>query len=273
KNPKRDKRRLGSALKRKNFEGRKVVVNEIEKVLGEESGDEEEDEKLKDEKEKAKKILEAVLQNVLPKLQDTIKPNHKLLGHKKSHVGKYFTEDEDLKRVPLALATVKLLQKLPEWVLNRHLHNVVVTLITLLLSRSSEVRQSARKTMQQVIQGLGVKHLPFFIKEMKQTLTRGFQVHVMIYTIHFMIQSMEAQLKTGDLDSCLDVIVDVCKQEQFSDTTEEKELSTAVSEAKANKTGETYQFLGKFVSYGTLMKVVNPMKDIFESKPNATTMK
>uniref|UniRef100_A0A914Z7Q9 Small subunit processome component 20 homolog n=1 Tax=Panagrolaimus superbus TaxID=310955 RepID=A0A914Z7Q9_9BILA len=274
KNPKRDKRKLGSALRRKNFEEKKVV-NEIEKVLGEESNDDEEemDEKLKDEKEKAKKILEAVLQNVLPKLQDTIKPNHKLLGHKKSHVGKYFTEDEDLKRVPLALATVKLLQKLPEWVLNRHLHNVVVTLITLLLSRSSEVRQSARKTMQQVIQGLGVKHLSFFIKEMKQTLTRGFQVHVMIYTIHFMIQSMEAQLKTGDLDACMDVIVDVCKQEQFSDTTEEKELSTAVSEAKANKTGETYQFLGKFVSYASLMKVVNPMKEIFESKPNAATMK
>jgi U3 small nucleolar RNA-associated protein 20 len=46
-----------------------------------------------------------------------------------------------------------------------------------------------------------------------------------------------------------------------------------VAEAKANKTGETYQYLGKFVSYESLMKVVNPMKEIFDLKPSATTMK
>ena len=71
KNPKKDKRHLGSALKRLNFQKKEEKVPMIE----DEGSDQEVDENAKDEIEKAKKILEAVLLNVLPKLQECIKPN------------------------------------------------------------------------------------------------------------------------------------------------------------------------------------------------------
>lgn len=53
---------------------------------------------------------------------------------------------------------------------------VVISLMDLLLSRSISVRQSARKTMENVVQALGPKFLPFVVKELKESMDKGFQV-------------------------------------------------------------------------------------------------
>lgn len=53
---------------------------------------------------------------------------------------------------------------------------MVSALNRILLSRSASVRQGARKIMAQFMQVLGPKHLPFVIKELRQTLLKGFQV-------------------------------------------------------------------------------------------------
>lgn len=79
----------------------------------------------------------------------------------------------------------------------------------LLLSRSFNIRQSARKIMESIVQVLGTKYLPFVIKEMRQLMSKGYQVHVMIYTVQALVNSMESVLKSGDLDPCLEDVIEV----------------------------------------------------------------
>ena len=167
---------------------------------------------------------------------------------------------------------MKLLQKLPSFVLDQHLHGVLLTLLHLLASRSNDVRVAARKTLERIVQSLGVKFLPFIVQELRETLNKGFRIHVMIFTVHHLIAVMEPLMKTGDLDACVEAIIEVCNQEQFSDLTEEKDMPMNVIEAKSNKTSATYEYLGKFVSCGMLMKVISPMRSIIDAKPSSTTM-
>lgn len=174
--------------------------------------------------------------------------------------------------MPISFATVKLLLKLPKFVLNQHLHGVILLVLQLLASKGSDVRDAARKNLNRILHTLGVEYLPLIIGELKSILTEGFKIHVMIYTVHQLISSMDNDIKTGDLDSCLDAIIEVCNMEQFSNITEEKNVSKNVVEAKSNKTADTYKLIGKYISADNLMKVISPMKPIIDEKPNSTTI-
>lgn len=63
--------------------------------------------------------------------------------------------------------------------------------------------------MESIVQSLGPKYLSFVIKEMRQVMHKGYQVYVMIYTVQSLISSMEKVLSHGDLDACLQDIIDV----------------------------------------------------------------
>ncbi|PIO57765.1 hypothetical protein TELCIR_20815 [Teladorsagia circumcincta] len=86
------------------------------------------------------------------------------------------SEDDDIKRAPVALATVKLLQKVPDSIRSQYLHGVILKLCSLMISRSMNVRETARKVGVQVCECLGPRYLPVIIKEMKLIMKKGFQV-------------------------------------------------------------------------------------------------
>ena len=77
------------------------------------------------------------------------------------------------------------------------------------MSRSSSVREGARKLMVQVVKLLGPKHFPSIIRELKQTMNKGYQIHVMVYTIHTLIKALEQQLKAGSIDTALGELIEV----------------------------------------------------------------
>ncbi|KAI6179072.1 Small subunit processome component 20-like protein [Aphelenchoides besseyi] len=235
--------------------------------------EEKEDGNLSDEQ----RILATILRVVIPRLRECIQPSQEFHAHKKAQKGdKYFADEEEINRTPIALATVKLLKKLPTWVMDLHLQGVLLTIMQLLLSRSFIVRQSARKCMEEIMHALGPVHLPKIIRELRQKFTRGYQVHVMIYTVHSLIASLQNVLEPGDLDACLTDVFEVVKQQQFGVAEEERQINIIKSrtpEAKAAKSQETFLLLGRFISEECLNKFIDPMKHIMEDTPNAATQK
>lgn len=55
---------------------------------------------------------------------------------------------------------------------------VILKLCSLMISRSMNVRETARKVGVQVCECLGPRYLPVIIKEMKLIMKKGFQVRV-----------------------------------------------------------------------------------------------
>uniref|UniRef100_A0A915DUY4 Small subunit processome component 20 homolog n=1 Tax=Ditylenchus dipsaci TaxID=166011 RepID=A0A915DUY4_9BILA len=216
-----------------------------------------------DQAKSEEEILVVVVRKLLPKLRQYSRPNHESHSHKKAQSSVYSNDEEQLVRAPLLLSTVKLLKNLPKWAIDQNLHSLLASMSQLLLSRSIGVRQDARKIMGQVVEVLGPSYLPFIIKEMKQTMNKGYQVHIMIFTVHTIIAVLEDKMVCGDVDACLQDIFEICKWS----------YSVNIPEAKSNKVLETYTYMGRFVSSEHLNDVLCSMDQIIEERPQAGTMK
>lgn len=80
---------------------------------------------------------------------------------------------------------------------------------TFLKSRLDSVRRVTRETLQKVIVALGPKHLHQLISEMSSILTLGFQVHVLVYSIHSVMVAIKPYLQAGDIDASIPLILQV----------------------------------------------------------------
>lgn len=68
-----------------------------------------------------------------------------------------------------------------------------------------------RETLQKIMVTLGPKYLGTLLHEMSVMLTRGYQVHVLIYTIHAVLVSLKNLFQPGDIDCNLQGILEVSK--------------------------------------------------------------
>ncbi|PSN56059.1 hypothetical protein C0J52_11812, partial [Blattella germanica] len=168
-------------------------------------------------------------------------------------------EDESILRVPIALAAVKLLQRLPSYMLDQNLRGILIKLCTFLKSRLDSIRRVTRETLQKIMLTLGPKYLELLIDEMTVMLTRGYQVHVLIYTIHAVLVTLKDKFQAGDID--------LCKKDLFGAVAEEKEVNQITGklfEAKAMKSYDTFHILAQFITENCFVDLLLPIKECTE---------
>lgn len=157
------------------------------------------------------KITKAISIGLLPQLNKNLAQysesdrSHKM--NKKQ--AEYDKEEMEMLKIPVALAVVKLLKKLPENMLEENLQSVFMKLCTFLKSRLESVRRVTRETLQNIMVTLGTGYMSMLLNEMTALLTQGFQVHVLIYTIHAIFVSLSERFEKGHMDSCLPYILEV----------------------------------------------------------------
>ncbi|XP_009179779.3 small subunit processome component 20 homolog isoform X2 [Papio anubis] len=155
-----------------------------------------------------KNIQGTITGDILPRLHKCLasttkrEEEHKLIKSK-------VVNDEEVVRVPLAFAMVKLMQSLPQEVMEANLPSILLKVCALLKNRAQEIRDIARSTLAKIIEDLGVHFLQYVLKELQTTLVRGYQVHVLTFTVHMLLQGLTSKLQVGDLDSCLDIMIEI----------------------------------------------------------------
>ncbi|XP_064489796.1 small subunit processome component 20 homolog [Ornithodoros turicata] len=174
-------------------------------------------------------------------------------------------EDSEVLRIPIAVAIVKLLQQLPHGMLQRHLPGVLLKICQFLRSRLMSIRDSARETLLKIMSSLGPAYFGYLLQQMRGTLQRGYQVHVMMYTAHAVLESLTPVMKPGDLDSCFTDVIEVCQNELFTDLSEEKEVTQItgkVKEARSTKSYNIYKILAMMTTEETLPRLTAPLKSV-----------
>lgn len=157
------------------------------------------------------KITKAIATGLLPQLNKNLAQysesdrSHKM--NKKQ--AEYDKEEMEMLKIPVALAVVKLLKKLPENMLEENLQSVFMKLCTFLKSRLESVRRVTRETLQSIMVTLGTSYMGMLLNEMTALLTQGFQVHVLIYTIHAILVSLSDRFEKNDMDKCLPYMLEV----------------------------------------------------------------
>ncbi|XP_004675815.1 PREDICTED: small subunit processome component 20 homolog isoform X2 [Condylura cristata] len=227
----------------------------------------------KEELEKTiKNIQGTITGDILPRLHKCLasttkrEEEHKLIKSK-------VVNDEEVVRVPLAFAMVKLMQSLPHEVLEANLPSILLKVCALLKNRAQEIRDIARSTLAKIIEDLGVHYLQYILKELQTTLVRGYQVHVLTFTVHMLLQGLTNKLQVGDLDPCLNIMIEIFNHELFGAIAEEKEVKQILSkvmEARRSKSYESYEILGKFIGKDQVTKLILPLKEILQ---NTTSLK
>uniref|UniRef100_A0A8C2VK88 UTP20 small subunit processome component n=1 Tax=Chinchilla lanigera TaxID=34839 RepID=A0A8C2VK88_CHILA len=205
--------------------------------------------------------------DILPRLHKCLaattkrEEEHKLIKSK-------VVNDEEVARVPLAFAMVKLMRSLPQEVMEANLPSVLLKVCALLKNRAQEIRDVARSTLAKILEDLGVRFLQYVLRELQTTLVRGYQVHVLTFTVHLLLQSLASRLQVGDLDACLDIMIEIFNRELFGAVAEEKEVKQILSkvmEARRSKSYESYEILGKFVGKDQVTKLILPLKEVLQS--------
>ncbi|KAG2460222.1 UTP20 protein, partial [Polypterus senegalus] len=182
-------------------------------------------------------------------------------------------DEEQLARIPIAFAMVKLMQSLPQEVMEANLPSILLKICILLRNRFQEIRDAARNALIKIIETLGCQYLQYLLAEMKTVLVKGYQVHVLTYTVYLLLETLSNTLNSGDLDSCMDMLISIFNRELFGDIAEEKEVKGIVSkvmEARRSKSYDSYEILAQFIGKGQVSQLIIPLKEVLE---NTTSLK
>ena len=218
-------------------------------------------------------IQDVMSRQILPELEDLMDStptSHTSGRHKLSHLT---PTDCDI-RAPVALAIVQLLTRLPEQLLETHLPGILLKLIRALHTRDWDQRQEVRRVLKEVALCVGAGHLGAIFSEMQQQLARGYQVHVLTYSIHTVLEGMRKKLRPGDLDPCVSVLGEVIANDLFGRPSEEREvreIAVKTVEVRHPKALEVLELLSAYVSPSAIHGVLDPFLDkLFRAESNST---
>lgn len=174
-------------------------------------------------------------------------------------------EEEEILRVPIALAITKLLQKLPKEYLDANLTGVFFKTCTFLKSPLKSVRMLTRDILKKMMLSLGSAYLPQLVNYLTSLLTRGFQVHVLSVTVHGVMDCMRGSFEGNHLEACMQNILEVALNDIFGSITAEKEINkilTHTPEAKpSNKSFLILNILAANIDQSCLVDLLVPFKE------------
>ncbi|KAL5424359.1 hypothetical protein PMIN06_005408 [Paraphaeosphaeria minitans] len=175
-------------------------------------------------------------------------------------------------RVPIAIAVCKALLVLPPTEIETRLPAVLLDISYILKSRSQDSRDMARNTLAEIATFTGSTYFGFILRALRIALSRGYQLHVLSFTLHKLLVELTEQLKPGDLDYCVTDIMDVIMDDIFGVTGQEKDAEEYISkmkEVKSSKSFDTMDIIARSTSPSNLYALVSPIKSLLQEKLNA----
>ncbi|KAI7881842.1 hypothetical protein K492DRAFT_206553 [Lichtheimia hyalospora FSU 10163] len=233
------------------FRSSEQLMNQQKKEEEEASKQVDNESQEKETKSHAEKIHDMVITKMLPQL------NKYLLNTK--------SRKSVIIRMPVALGIAKLLRRLPERTMRINLPSLLISLCQMLRSRAQDVRDIIRETLLKINAFLGPTYLSFIIKELRTALTKGYELHVLGYTVNMLISKTIPHVAVGGLDHCLEEIVQVLVNDVFGATGQEKEadeMTGKTKEAKNQKSLGTYEQLSKVIHFNNVYVMLVPLRDI-----------
>lgn len=179
-------------------------------------------------------------------------------------------------RLPAAVTTIKLLKILPEEDMAIRLPPVLLDVCSILKSKAQDSRDTARKTLNDIALLLGPVYFGYILKELRNTLLRGYQLHVLSFTVHSMLVVTTDHFNQGDLDYCLADLVAVVMDDIFGTVGQEKEAEDYVSkmkEVKSSKSFDSMELLAKNATIHHLSSLVRPLQALLREKLNSNIVK
>ncbi|KAI9189964.1 U3 snoRNP protein [Blastocladiella emersonii ATCC 22665] len=182
-------------------------------------------------------------------------------------------EDHISVRVPIALGVTYLITWLPEANKNLEIPSLLTKLSQLMRSRAQPTRNVTRDTLAKIMTTLGAKYLFFMIKELKGALLRGYQLHVLGFTVHTILSTVP--LTMGALEACADDLCEILSNDVFGDVGDEKDAEAyikAMKELKGCMSFDTIEIVCRTASLRVISKLLVQVKRVLVNTREASLL-
>ncbi|CAI5484054.1 unnamed protein product, partial [Closterium sp. Yama58-4] len=222
-------------------ESRQVTAAEAEKEeAGKEEGGREEGGKEEAGAAVTARMQQVLLKDIIPQLSKHLVAGEAGREEVNSHV---------------ALAVTRTLLLLPPDAIRSHLPVLLQTVVNPLKSRSQGTRDAARAALCQVAGALGPAYLGYVIGVLRSALTRGFERHVLGFTLHALLlhaaTTYGRTMPAGALDYCLGECLAVAVEGLLGQVAEEREVeavAAGVREKRQSRSLETVRIAASLVN-------------------------
>ncbi|KAG5588462.1 hypothetical protein H5410_048896 [Solanum commersonii] len=178
-------------------------------------------------------------------------------------VHKMLTADTDNLNVNISLILLKLLKLLPGDIMESHLPSILHRIANFLKNRLESVRDEARAALAACLKELGLEYLQFVVKILRGTLKRGFELHVLGFTLNFLLSKFLLNPSSGKLDYCLEDLLLIAVNDILSDVSEEKEvekIASKMKETRKQKSYDTLKLIAQSITFKThALKLLAPI--------------
>ncbi|MQL78120.1 hypothetical protein Taro_010527 [Colocasia esculenta] len=172
--------------------------------------------------------------------------------------------DSDRINANMSLAALKILRLLPKEIMESQLPSIIQRISNFLKSRLESMRDEARSVLAACLRELGLGFLGFIIKVLKATLKRGYEMHVLGYSINFILSKSLLCPTAGVLDSCLEELLSILENDILGNVSEEKEvgkIASKMKETRKSKSFETLKLVSQNITFRThALKLLSPIE-------------
>ncbi|CAN8326706.1 unnamed protein product [Cochlearia groenlandica] len=176
---------------------------------------------------------------------------------------KLMSSDSDNVNVKSCLAALKVLKLLPEDVMDSNLSSIIHKIATFLKNRLESTRDEARRALAACLNELGLEYLQVVVNILRAILKRGSEVHVLGYTVNFILSKCVSNLTCGKLDHCLLDLLAVVENNIFGEVAEQKgvdKFASKMKETGKEKSFETLKLIAENVTFGSnALKLLSPV--------------
>ncbi|CBI17281.3 unnamed protein product, partial [Vitis vinifera] len=176
-------------------------------------------------------------------------------------IQKLLNSDSDKVNVNISLAALKLLKLLPGDIMESQLSSIIHRISNFLRNRLESVRDDARSALAACLKELGLEYLQFIVSVLRATLKRGYELHVLGYTLHFILS--KCLPISGKLDYCLEDLLSIVKNDILGDVAEEKEvekIASKMKETRKRKSFETLKLIAQSIMFKShALKLLSPV--------------
>ncbi|XP_065178820.1 small subunit processome component 20 homolog [Sycon ciliatum] len=217
----------------------------------------------------ARRIFSSLRRDIIPELDNILARKAGSGAGGSHHLSNQESNNADLiVCMPIALAAVKLFQKLPEEIMHMRLPGLLLKVCNVLRSRSKEVRDTAKQSLVKISCSLGPRYLSWVIKELRGALTRGYQLHVLGHALHAVLEAMADSISPGEVDDSIVSVMQVVSEDLFGEVASERQvgkIADKVPEARSTRSRLIVQLLARFVGSDEIQSLLQPMRDVLRT--------
>ena len=179
-------------------------------------------------------------------------------------VQKLLGADPEKVNVNINLVALKILKLLPVDYFESQLSSIIHRICNFLKNRLESIRDEARSALAASLKELGIGYLQFVVKILRAILKRGFELHVLGYTLHYLLSKNITADMNGRLDYCLEDLLAVVNSDLFGDVAEQKEVEKIASKMKETKkrmSFDTLKLIAQSITFSqhSLKKLISPV--------------